>query len=461
VTGRSNRAAAGRLDGLILMDTAHGPLRNLDPDLVRAAVSIVREQGIDVLAGILAEQQGPLSTSAHQRLPAGQPGYAEFGDRKLRATSPAMYAAMAPAFLTAADRLDDLSALPGTLPVLVIAGEQDKPFLSPSRRMAGGIGQGTLALIPDAGHSPQFENPAAWWDALAGFLARAAGPRGRPGLSRQGRHHRGPGSRPRPVSSYRGGMLTGVRLRQVALVAHDCDRVAGELQAAFGWAEPYRDPGVGQFGLTNAVFAAGDTFVEVVAPAQAGTTARRYLDRRGGDGGYMAIFQVPDLVAARARLAGLGVRVVWTADLPDIAGTHLHPKDVPGAIVSLDWAEPAGSWRWAGPAWTGGAPVTAAGGVTGLKIEVADPGAAARRWAEVLGLPAPAGAALDLPASGQRLEFAAAPAGHGQGITAITIAGLPPGPAREIAGVTFTPARPSPGTGNSRPAVPGRAAGRG
>ena len=140
-------------------------------------------------------------------------------------------------------------------------------------------------------------------------------------------------------------MLTGPRLRQVALVAHDCGQVSDELRAAFGWGEPFHDPGVGRFGLTNAVFAAGDTFVEVVAPVQAGTTAGRYLERRGGDGGYMAIFQLPDLGAARARLPGLGVRVVWTADLPDIAGTHLHPKDVPGAIVSLDWAEPAGSWK--------------------------------------------------------------------------------------------------------------------
>ena len=182
-------------------------------------------------------------------------------------------------------------------------------------------------------------------------------------------------------------MLTGPRLRQVALVAHDCGQVSDELRAAFGWGEPFHDPGVGRFGLTNAVFAAGDTFVEVVAPVQAGTTAGRYLERRGGDGGYMAIFQVPDLAAARARLPGLGVRVVWTADLPDIAGTHLHPKDVPGAIVSLDWAEPAGSWRWAGPAWTGRVPEhPGGGGVTGVTIEVADPAAAAARWAAVLGV---------------------------------------------------------------------------
>jgi pimeloyl-ACP methyl ester carboxylesterase len=164
-------AAPGRLDGLILMDTSHGPLRNLDPDLVQAAVSIAADQGMDVLAGILAERQGPLTTPAHQQLITGQAGYAEFCDRKLRATSAAMYAAMAPAFMTTADRLDDLRALPATLPVLVIAGEQDKPFLAPSRRMAEGVGQGTLAVIPDAGHSPQFENSDGWWQALAGFLA--------------------------------------------------------------------------------------------------------------------------------------------------------------------------------------------------------------------------------------------------------------------------------------------------
>jgi hypothetical protein len=230
------------------------------------------------------------------------------------------------------------------------------------------------------------------------------------------------------VPFYCGDVLSGPRLRQVALVARDCGQVAGELRRAFGWPPPFHDPGVGQFGLTNAVFAAGDTFVEVVAPAQPGTTAGRYLDRRGGDGGYMAIFQVPDLAAARRRVADLGVRVVWTADLPDIAGTHLHPRDVPGAIVSLDWAAPEQSWRWAGPAWTGQVPDHAPGGVTGLTIEVSDPAAAARRWAAVLGISAAdrrSAAVVELPDSGQRLRFVPARSGHGEGITEVRVAGLP------------------------------------
>ena len=247
---------------------------------------------------------------------------------------------------------------------------------------------------------------------------------------------------PGPVRAfYCWGVLTGPRLRQVALVARDCGRVAAELSRAFGWAQPFCDPGVGQFGLANAVFAVGGTFVEVVAPVRPGTTAGRYLERRGGDGGYMAIFQVPDLAAARGRLAGLGVRVVWTADLPDIAATHLHPKDVPGAIVSLDWAAPAQSWRWAGPSWTGRAPEHSPGGVTGLTIEVNDPPAAARRWAAVLGISVTGGGqatVVELPDSGQWLRFVTARADRGEGITAITIAGLAGGGPRVIGGITFT-----------------------
>jgi hypothetical protein len=226
----------------------------------------------------------------------------------------------------------------------------------------------------------------------------------------------------------------------VAVVAHDCGRVADELRQAFDWPAPFHDPGVAVFGLTNAVFAVGDTFIEVVAPTRPDTTAGRYLVRRGGDGGYMALFQIPDLAAARRRLVGLGVRVVWTADLPDMAGTHLHPRDVPGAIVSLDWAEPPESWRWAGPSWTGQAPDYVPGGVTGLTIEVKDPSAAGQRWAAVLGMSAArdgSTAVVGLSNSGQRLRFVPARADHGEGITAVTIAGLPGGGPVEIGGVSF------------------------
>src|SRR5688500_10257415 len=109
--------------------------------------------------------------------------------------------------------------------------------------------------------------------------------------------------------------MTDVRLRQVVVVTSDLRRVASELQSALDLPEPFVDPGVGVFGLENRVFAAGDCFIEVLTPIRDGTAGGRYLERRGGDAGYMAIFQLDDLDSARKRVADLGIRIVWQADL--------------------------------------------------------------------------------------------------------------------------------------------------
>ena len=198
---------------------------------------------------------------------------------------------------------------------------------------------------------------------------------------------------------------TGARLRQAVLVARDLPPVSEQLRAELGLGEPYADPSVGAFGLENAVYAIGDTFLEVVSPIQPETTAGRYLDKRG-DGGYMVIFQLADLDAARERAAALGVRVVWQADLPDISGTHLHPADTHGAIVSLDRADPPGSWRWGGPEWTEREGTGAPGQLRGVTVTVNDPEATAERWGELLGVDT-AGARLELDGSYVQFEQAA------------------------------------------------------
>jgi hypothetical protein len=196
----------------------------------------------------------------------------------------------------------------------------------------------------------------------------------------------------------------GVRLRQAVLVARDLAPVSERLRSALGLGEPFADPGVGAFGLHNAVYAIGDTFLEVVSPTEDGTTAGRYLDRRG-DGGYMVIFQLADLDAARKRAEAMGVRVVWQLDLPDISGTHLHPADTRGAIVSLDRADPPGSWRWGGPDWTEREGSGAPGRLRGVTVAVDDPIATAARWGELLGVE-PADARLELDGSYVRFEQA-------------------------------------------------------
>jgi hypothetical protein len=177
-----------------------------------------------------------------------------------------------------------------------------------------------------------------------------------------------------------------VRLRQAVLVAAELEPVSSALRSALALHEPFRDPGVGQFGLQNVVFALGDCFLEVISPTQPETTAGRYLERHG-DGGYMVLFDLEDLEGARERAERLGVRVVWRIDLPDISGTHLHPADTRGAIVSVDRSNPYGSWRWGGPSWTAQVGEGAPGRLAGITIAVDDPAAVASRWGEVLGVP--------------------------------------------------------------------------
>jgi hypothetical protein len=175
-------------------------------------------------------------------------------------------------------------------------------------------------------------------------------------------------------------------LRQAVLAAAELEPVAAELRAALGLGEPFRDPGVGLFGLQNVVFALGDCFIEIVSPTQPGTAAGRYLERHGRDAGYMVMFDLEDQPAARERASELGVRTVWEVDLADISGTHLHPSDMGGAIVSIDGSKPFGTWRWGGPGWTGRVGSGAPGRLVGVTVAVADPHATASRWGEILGV---------------------------------------------------------------------------
>jgi pimeloyl-ACP methyl ester carboxylesterase len=163
--------APERFEAVVLMDTSHRALR-ADPALVEMGIAIAREEGIAAVMAAQDGMDGPLGNAADQRVRAERPGYIEFGARKMLASSPAMYAAMLRTItdVDGGDRLDDLRTL--AVPTLVLVGDQDAPFLQPSARMAEAIPDAELVVIPDAGHSPQFEAPDAWWAALHGFLSR-------------------------------------------------------------------------------------------------------------------------------------------------------------------------------------------------------------------------------------------------------------------------------------------------
>lgn len=212
-----------------------------------------------------------------------------------------------------------------------------------------------------------------------------------------------------------------MRIRQIVFAARELQRNAERLGALFALDAPYADPGVAEFGLQNAVFAFGDQFIEIVSPTQGGTTAGRLIDKRG-DGGYMLIVQTDDFERERTRLDALRVRRVWARDLPDIRAMHVHPKDIGGAIVSIDQPVPAVSWRWGGPGWRVQPGRAGEQRIVGVTLAARDPAAMAQRWAQVLGLPAPAahGAMPRLVLDGGWIDFGPADA-RGEGIVGFAL----------------------------------------
>jgi hypothetical protein len=139
----------------------------------------------------------------------------------------------------------------------------------------------------------------------------------------------------------------------------------------------------------------------------------------------MIMFDLEDLGAARARAQQEGVRTVWEIDLPDISGTHLHPADMRGAIVSIDSSRPYGSWRWGGPLGTEQIGRGAPGRLASATIAVRDPDAVAARWARVLGVEVEAGTRPVLRLEDASLAFAAAPDERGEGLCELAFE-LPP-----------------------------------
>ena len=130
-----------------------------------------------------------------------------------------------------------------------------------------------------------------------------------------------------------------LRLRQICLVASDLDPVVEELRAIFGLEICHIDPGVASFGLRNTLLPIGDQLLEVVCPIRSGTAAGRYLERRGGDGGYMVITQcAKEAQQERRRLAGeLGIRIAFEFETPEYRCMQLHPRDTGGCFFEIDW----------------------------------------------------------------------------------------------------------------------------
>ncbi|MBQ30036.1 MAG: hypothetical protein CL434_09575 [Acidimicrobiaceae bacterium] len=193
-----------------------------------------------------------------------------------------------------------------------------------------------------------------------------------------------------------------LRLRQVAIIGNEYEQTEAALSATFGLQVAYRDPGnrpareagVSIFGLKNFVMPIGNQFLELVVPLKEGpgTAGGRYLQRRGGPGGYMLLFQVPrsEYELHHRHLTELGVRVVAAGVISEEGSEamHIHPKDLPGCLVELRWCAnedvPDGDWWPVERDWRNQRNTDFIEAICGAEIQTRDPLGLAERWANVL-----------------------------------------------------------------------------
>ena len=131
----------------------------------------------------------------------------------------------------------------------------------------------------------------------------------------------------------------------------------------------------------------------------------------------MVLLQTVSLEKHKTRLEGAGLRIVHDGKVEQketsIRGIHLHPKDVGGAILSLDEAEPKESWLWAGEDWQYHATSTLVSGISAITMQANDPDKMAEMWSAATGIAATDGV---IELDDAQIRFVHANDGRGDGL---------------------------------------------
>jgi len=220
-----------------------------------------------------------------------------------------------------------------------------------------------------------------------------------------------------------------IYLRQICLVAEHLAPAIDELSGVLSLPVCHIDPEVGKFGLENTLLALGSQFIEVVAPKDhdqplQSTAAGRYLQRRGGDGGYMVICQVgskAEQAELRERARQNNVRIAYESDRDTWNIMQLHPADMRAAFLEVDWDQESdmeGNWQPAGGKdWQKLTSTDVIDAIMAVELQSDDPKATAEHWAQIVD------AAVEerddgfiVPLENVKLRFVTATDGRGPGL---------------------------------------------
>ncbi len=179
-----------------------------------------------------------------------------------------------------------------------------------------------------------------------------------------------------------------LRLRQICLVAPDLEPAVETIRDVFGVDVCFRDVNVAKYGLVNALFVFGHAFLEIVAPTREGTAAGRFLERSGGRGGYMAIFDCNDPQRRREIAERMGVRIAHVLDYPGYFGIQLHPRDGRATMLEFDHTEGGealtGAYHPAGSQWQPFQRLDKVLGIPTIDVASPEPLDLAQHWATLM-----------------------------------------------------------------------------
>jgi len=189
-------------------------------------------------------------------------------------------------------------------------------------------------------------------------------------------------------------MAAYLRLRQICLAVEDLPRAMADLAAVFGVCLAHQDPQLAAYGVRNAVYPFGLSFIELVAPVWEDTAASRFMRRGSRRGAYMAIFNCDNPRERRDTLRALGLRIAAEIELETFHAIQLHPKDCRATMIEFDRTpgeeeDLRGPYFAAGGAgWTRAIRTDVTQGIVEVVLESPDAPDLCQHWARILHLPA-------------------------------------------------------------------------
>lgn len=163
-----------RVASLVLMDTSPFAPEGYARAAFEKAGAIARARGMEFLQQAVekASRANALPSASDRQIEKWADAYWAHHQLRYRSMDPVGYGALALCMMDQASiehRLGEIAC-----PTSVLLGSDDVEFLRGADALVAGIPGALRVTIPDAGHHPHMENPAAWLAAVRAHLARAS-----------------------------------------------------------------------------------------------------------------------------------------------------------------------------------------------------------------------------------------------------------------------------------------------